>query len=229
MNNIDNDFEDLVEESPHVYELTDASIATITTDAGRLAHPPLPGLRLTDEQLQAIDRMTAWAKNPGTKRQFFFGGFAGTGKTTVIKELLRILRQTENVAVSAFTGKACNVLMRKGIPAQTLHSLMYDVVEDPKDGSIEFVPKPFMAGEPSMVIVDEASMVNRELLNTLTGYNKRVIFVGDPGQLEPVGDNPNLMKNPDFVLTKIHRQAEENPILRMATQTRNGIWAFHTG
>lgn len=199
------------------------SLGVLTIDRNRLSHPPLPGtLILSDEQQLAIEKMTSWAVNEQrTNNQFLFGGFAGTGKTTVIKTLIKWLREDHNVAVAAFTGKACNVLMRKGIPASTLHSLMYDVFEN-EDGTIDFHIKPFLAGEPSLIIVDEASMVSTQLYNDLMRFGKPVIFVGDPGQLEPVGDNPNLMKSPDFTLTKIHRQAEASPILSLATAIRQG-------
>lgn len=208
------DFDDIV---------SDTSLGVLTIDRNRLSHPSLPGtLILSDEQQLAIEKMTSWATSQSRVRnQFLFGGFAGTGKTTVIKTLLRELRLTHNVAVCAFTGKACNVLMRKGIPASTLHSLMYDVIEN-EDGTIDFHIKPFLAGEPSLIIVDEASMVSTQLYNDLMRFGKPVVFVGDPGQLEPVGDNPNLMKSPDFTLTKIHRQAEASPILSLATAIRQG-------
>ena len=50
------------------------------------------------------------------------GGYAGTGKSTVISHLIDIL---PNWKVCAFTGKAANVLRKKGVPATTIHSLIY--------------------------------------------------------------------------------------------------------
>jgi len=215
------EFDDLIIAAPQRDVSVTIDTSVIRLDPGLRTSPPIPAMILTDEQNLAIETMVKWADDDMASQHFCFGGYAGTGKTTVIKTLIATLRNDFNVAVCAFTGKACNVLMRKGIPASTMHSLMYDVVEQ-DDGSVEFFPKPFIAGELDLIIVDEASMVSTQLYNDLMKYDKPVIFVGDPGQLEPVGDNPNLMKQPDFVLTKIHRQAEKSPILSLATAIRNG-------
>jgi len=66
-------------------------------------------------------------------------------------------------------------------------------------------------------------MISTDLYEDLKSFNIPILFVGDPGQLEPVGDNPNLMKEPDFVLSKIHRQAENSPIIRFANDIRQGV------
>jgi exodeoxyribonuclease-5 len=65
-------------------------------------------------------------------------------------------------------------------------------------------------------------MISTELYDDLCSFNIKLLFVGDPGQLEPVGDNPNLMKVCDFTLSKIHRQAEDSPIIVFATRIRLG-------
>lgn len=177
-------------------------------------------ISLTDEQSHAIDRITAWFKLP-EPQTFHFGGYAGTGKTTVIKHLCSLLGDSVYIIVSAFTGKACSVLQRKGVHAQTLHSLIYDV-EVESNGQVSFTKKVRLEGRPQLIIVDEASMISTELYNDLMSFKVKVLFVGDPAQLEPVGDNPNLMKRTDFVLTKIHRQAEESPIITLASKVRVG-------
>jgi ATP-dependent exoDNAse (exonuclease V) alpha subunit len=77
------------------------------------------------------------------------------------------------------------------------------------------------------VIVDEASMLNSQLYNDLLSFNLPILFVGDPGQLPPVGDNPNVMARCDITLSKIHRQAELNPIIRFASDLRTGnMWGY---
>jgi exodeoxyribonuclease-5 len=65
-------------------------------------------------------------------------------------------------------------------------------------------------------------MLSTELYNDLKAFGIPVLYVGDPGQLEPVGDNPNLMLKCDVVLSKIHRQAEQSPIITLAHTIRNG-------
>lgn len=185
--------------------------------------PSKPSLVLTDEQALGVEKIIAWADKPKeTHAHFHLGGYAGTGKTTVAKTFVAELRKKYNCQVVAFTGKAVNVLQRKGIAACTAHSLMFDVVEDPDTGATSFVRKPFLPGDIDIIVWDEASMISTELFNTLLSYNKKVIFIGDPGQLEPVGDNPNLMKHNDYTLTKILRQAETSPILSLATSVRLG-------
>jgi len=182
-------------------------------------------IQLTDEQELAVIKIIAFLEPADKTLAFRFGGYAGTGKTTVIKALLDRLEQLRglNVAVCAFTCKAMSVLQRKGIwCAQTLHSLIYECELQP-GGGMEFHRKGRLVPRPDLIIVDEASMISTELYKDLMAFNIKVLFVGDPGQLEPVGDNPNLMKLTDYVLSKIHRQAEESPIITLATKIRGGF------
>lgn len=178
----------------------------------------IQGIVLTPEQDHAVSLIVQWMEDP-LNNQFKLGGYAGTGKTTIIKTILSALSKKYNIICCAFTGKACNVLQRKGISAQTLHSLMYNYVEV-KPGEFTFEKKSVIFGD--LFIVDEASMLSTELFKDLMSFGKKYLFVGDPGQLEPVGDNPNLMAKPDFTLSKIHRQAESSPIIQFATEVRLG-------
>lgn len=164
-------------------------------------------VKLTQEQENIISQVLNAIKIKGIVR---IGGYAGTGKTTIIQEFIKLL---DNWAVCAYTGKAANILRKKGIPdASTIHSLIYvpmtdgqgNVVKD-KHGSPIFILNKDI--DCNGFIVDEASMVNREIYEDLRSFNKPIIFVGDHGQLEPVGSEINLMKNPDFRLEKIHRNA----------------------
>jgi exodeoxyribonuclease-5 len=177
---------------------------------------------LTDEQEEAVTKITAFLLPSDKSTAFRFGGYAGTGKTTVIRALLERLQEKYRIAVCAFTGKAVSVLQRKQIYiAQTMHSLLYDCEIQP-NGTMEFHKKHKLDQDYNFIIVDEASMVSTELYMDLMSFGKKVLFVGDPAQLEPVGDNPNLMRLTDFVLTKIHRQAEESPIITLASKIRLG-------
>lgn len=76
----------------------------------------------------------------------------------------------------------------------------------------------------SFVIVDEASMLNRRLVDDLRSYGSKILFVGDHGQLEPIGDDPGLMRDPQIRLEQIHRQAAENPIIPFAHTVRKGAY-----
>jgi ATP-dependent exoDNAse (exonuclease V) alpha subunit len=78
-----------------------------------------------------------------------------------------------------------------------------------------------------LIILEEASMVNRSTFVDLASHGIQIIAVGDHAQLGPIEENNNappfnLMLNPDVRLEKILRQAETNPIITIATMVRNG-------
>jgi exodeoxyribonuclease-5 len=169
--------------------------------------------RLTFEQEFVIASLLKGVKEKTPVQTL--GGYAGTGKTTVIRALKERL---PNYAVCAFTGKAANVLRRKGVPASTIHSLIYEAKPDPRTRKIVFVRRLFLTCQG--IVVDEASMVGRDIYNDLTSFGLPLIFVGDHGQLEPVNSDFNLMANPDQRLEEIHRNAGE--ISRFAEWVRKG-------
>jgi len=169
-------------------------------------------MEYTTEQREAID-FSVTALNKGDSATV--AGYAGTGKTTVIKD---VVRQTKNSRVVTFTGKAAAVLREKGVTAQTIHSSIYQW--DSESGEFYLKDDP----ECDCFIIDEGSMVGRLLYRDLLSYEIPILSVGDPGQLEPVNDSSvNLLENPDILLEEIHRQAEDSPIIRLATQVRRGI------
>ncbi len=74
-----------------------------------------------------------------------------------------------------------------------------------------------------LIVVDEASMVGADMADDLLSFGIPVLSIGDPFQLPPVGDNPGLtVGDPDFFLTEIHRQAADNPIIRLSMDIRAG-------
>lgn len=183
-----------------------------------MAHLAAAKIVLTPEQQEATQRIGAWYK---TRNQpiYRLGGYAGTGKTTIIKDIIRD-GEFGSVACAAFTGKAASVLSKKGVPASTIHSLIYNYDEDPNTKEAVFTLKGSSELDLDLIVIDEASMISTELYDDLLSFDIPVLFVGDPGQLEPVGDNPNLMKECDFTLTTIHRQALESPIISLAAHIR---------
>lgn len=78
--------------------------------------------------------------------------------------------------------------------------------------------------DASIVMIDECSMVDAQMAQDLLSFGTPVLVMGDPAQLPPVGGAGYFTENvtPDVMLDEIHRQAEESPIIRMATKVRNG-------
>lgn len=78
--------------------------------------------------------------------------------------------------------------------------------------------------EASLIILDEVSMINSPMAHDLLSFNVPLLVLGDPAQLPPVrGTGFFINAKPDYMLTEIHRQARDNPILRLATDIRRGI------
>lgn len=183
------------------------------------------GVTLSQEQEQTTLEVAKFLADPPKASRwgcplFRLGGYAGTGKTTTAKSIIRMADRLFDMspAICAFTGKACAVLRNKGMgAAQTIHRTIYEY--DPKRE--EFLLRPQLAGV-DFILVDEGSMVNTSLWCDLAGYEKPIIVIGDPGQLEPVGDDPRLMHECDIVLQTIHRQAAESAIIRFADHVRRG-------
>jgi len=127
-----------------------------------------------------------------------------------------------NAVSAAFTGKAANILRQKGNPgATTFHSGMY-IPEEDDHGNIEFkltFEAPFRKAD--LIIGDECSMINEVLAKDAESFGKKILIMGDPGQLPPVeGLGYWMQGEPDVFLRKVHRQALDSPILRFATMLR---------
>lgn len=152
-------------------------------------------------------------------------GAAGTGKSTTLKFIIAALQLNPEIDVcfACPTGKAAQVLKRKGNPnAMTLHKLLYQARQD-KNGKYYFVPRESI-DDYKLICVDEVSMVPPNIWNQLLRHRVPVLALGDDHQLPPVspdGDNGVLAK-PHARLTEIMRQAEGNEIIDLATHIRLG-------
>lgn len=159
-------------------------------------------MELTQEQEHIVKSVLRDVDNK--IRIITVGGFAGTGKTTVAQ---KVYEELPNFAVCAFTGKAANVLRKKGVAdAGTIHSLIYEAIRQP-DGSVYFRLKDNVPCEG--FLVDEGSMVSQDLFDDLCSFRKPIVLFGDHGQLEPVGSKANLMQRPMYRLETVHRYAGE--------------------
>lgn len=171
-------------------------------------------MKLTDRQTWALHQLVTGVRKENKARQTL-GGYAGTGKTTLIKYLTQFF---PNFAVAAYTGKAANVLRKKGIPATTIHGKIYEPKFDDLSGGVYFDLAYDVGCEG--FIIDEASMVTREIYEDLETFGLPMIFVGDHGQLEPVDSDFNLMEKPEITLEEIHRNAGD--IAKFAEHLRKG-------
>jgi exodeoxyribonuclease V len=171
------------------------------------------------DQQAVLDAVLEWrAQNPcGDNQYLTLGGYAGTGKSTLVSYLGEMW---DNVAIATLCGKAAHVLRLKGADAQTIHSLLY-VPFKGANGRPNFRKRQTLNGTRTLII-DEASMIDHLLFADILSFRLPTLFVGDHGQLEPIGTNPRLMANPKLRLEKIHRQAMDNPILRLAAAFREG-------
>lgn len=166
---------------------------------------------LTDEQKDVTRKLI---QNRNKELVQTLGGYAGTGKTTIARSLIQALSKKEKWSVMAFTGKATNILRRKGIKnSQTIHSRIYQPITDvdPVTGEeFTYWDKLSYIDDCDGFLVDEGSMVSEEIHNDLMSFGLPIIYIGDHGQLEPISSsNFNVMKNPMYRLETVHRNAGE--------------------
>lgn len=181
-----------------------------------------------DEALKAVDR---WLK-AGRSPLFRLFGYAGTGKTTLARHFAENV--DGEVQFAAFTGKAAQVLRSKGaVNAKTIHSLIYrpkgeEEVADETTGKMSMAPtfslnRQSPVAKAKLIVVDECSMVDEQLGRDLMSFGTPILVLGDPGQLPPISGGGFFTEaEPDHLLTEIHRQARDNPIISLAMDVREG-------
>ena len=184
----------------------------------------------SDMQAAAIRAIVEWYfdDREDAPQEFYLAGYAGVGKSTVAELAVEAIRDRRRgrleVEVGAYTGKAANVLRKKGNPtAKTIHAMIYAPIE--KDGKTIFVLalETAPAAFADLILLDEVSMVDEKMANDVRSFGKKILVMGDPAQLPPVGGaGAFLTRDPDFFLSEIHRQAEGSPIIRLATMLRQG-------
>jgi len=183
---------------------------------------------------------------------FVLKGYAGTGKTTVVKALVNVLPKLgKRIILMAPTGRAAKVLSSyTGLPAHTIHRKIYFAWTSKEGNIIMRLQKNHH--KHTLFVVDEASMIphvtkaegqlfsTRNLLDDLFAYvqsgeNCRILFIGDAAQLPPVGldESPALdtvflkqaynLETDEDELTEVVRQSRESGILENATLIRSEI------
>ena len=177
---------------------------------------------LTQKQEQGL--RICIEKYLNNERYCVISGYAGTGKSTLVKTIVQNLPGIDpdrDVVYACFTGKAAQVLLKKGNKnVITLHKLLYESIPKP-DGT--FYRKPKITIEYPIVVVDEVSMAPKSLMELLFKHNVFIIALGDPFQLPPVDkDQDNgLLNNPDIFLDEIMRQELDSEIVQLSMKIRN--------
>jgi|AntAceMinimDraft_1070359.scaffolds.fasta_scaffold27514_1 exodeoxyribonuclease-5 len=206
--------------------------------------------QLNTDQSKAINKLIDFIASDSDF--FILKGSAGTGKTSLLKSMIQQAWNHDwNVQIAAPTGRASSVLSTKtAYAARTIHSMIYDP-KVKKDGTVEFIPKTNLMSEPTLFMIDEASMVSDivsvsdqffakssvldDLFHFVQQGNKKnkILFVGDEYQLPPVHQdfspalNVEYLKNKyeikgvEFELMEVMRQSEGSQILEEATKLRD--------
>lgn len=207
---------------------------------------------LTEQQAQVWEDLKNFIEDPEAKL-FLLQGYAGTGKTFVISMFVEWLLAAKNkkVAMTAPTNKAVKVLRRAGeytdlnLYYVTVHSLLglREVIDN--YGKVSFAQnnaEDAKVGDYNVIIVDEVSMLQDDLLKGskatvgLLEYAKmlgtKIIFVGDPCQIPPIGRDNCIPFIEDerkrygigiTTLTDIVRQSLDNPIIQITLAVRNNL------
>ena len=213
-------------------------------------------MQLTQQQNNVFNKIKAFLDSDASV--FILRGYAGTGKTTMVRTVADYIAQYQDVRLMAPTGRAARVLSKKsGHVAVTIHKAIYNrahvVSKDVSDvAASEYkLVFPICTEDHRIVtIVDEASMVcsrkmESELLvfgtdnlleDLLTfvrpSFGGKIIFVGDPAQLPPVGESVSNALRKEFFeerglkvyeeeLTEVLRQKGESLILKNAMMIRD--------
>ena len=189
-------------------------------------------MELNAGQQKCLDRLIEWWEHETDVKQVFeISGAAGTGKTTIIKEMISVLDDIsmDEVVFVTLVGKAALNLSKSGLPGKTIHSTIYVPVEVKKKdefGNVikeegrEVIEIKFKRRDEleniKLIIIDEASMVDEKIAHDLMRFGLPIIAIGDLNQLPPVFGNSVFLKKPDAILTEVVRQKADSPILALA-------------
>ena len=201
----------------------------------------------TSDQEKLVDRMSEFLTDDSAKKVFILKGYAGTGKTSFIKTLVKTLPECGySFCLLAPTGRAAKVITDyTSISASTIHRIIYEITPS-KAGTIK-VKLASNEVEKRIFIVDEASMISsgddksllkgRNLMDDLFSYVYKtngcsIIFIGDTAQLPPVGEIFSIALDEKYIeknfrtkvytveLKEVVRQAQGSGILMNATSLR---------
>lgn len=218
------DYQDLIRTNQDNHDL----LLRLLPDMADRIPPPKPTVILTDGQQHALSDLEKWLKTG--ESYFVLRGYAGTGKTFIVKEFAKLLYGAPAL-YTAPTNKATKVLrmLMDGALCKTIYSALSLRMTTREDELVLTASEEkFNIGKYKIVVVDEASMLNTEIMSHLEDACRRfgikVLFVCDPCQLPPVGEDISpvmALDCPTFELTEVVRH--DNQILELATSIRNSI------
>lgn len=179
----------------------------------------------TPHQDAALGAVADWLKSrpgEGADQVFRLFGYAGTGKTTLARTIAEGV--DGRVLFAAFTGKAALVMRSKGCHnASTIHSLIYKTRESGEETPSFTLWDDAPAARAKLIVIDECSMVDADLGRDLLSFGAPLLVLGDPAQLPPISGGGFFTDcEPDAMLTEVHRQAKEDPIVRLSMDVREG-------
>lgn len=188
---------------------------------------------LSVAQTAVLDQILEWYFDKNRPKNYLtLGGYAGTGKTTLLGVFSRKVREKEpktKIAFAAYTGKASRVLYSKLSQFNsreaddyvgTLHGLVYTALTNSDGQIIGWEKKEKEKFDYHLIVVDEASMVNQAIWTDIQSFGVPILAVGDHGQLPPIDGQFNLMQEPELKLEEIFRQQADNPIIQLSIMAR---------
>ena len=194
-------------------------------------------MNFSQDQINAVNGICNKLLDPNTPTHVLtvLTGSAGTGKTTVVKEIInQLLTQAQSaldIALCATTHRAAMVLKEiTGVPVTTAHTLFKLRPSIDSKGK-ETLSKAGNSdiGHGSIIIIDESSMIGTKFLTAIVDIVKKrclkLLFIGDPFQLPPPTDICKIFDGSltTFTLTQVHRQLGGNPVLEKANEFREYI------
>lgn len=197
-------------------------------------------MRWNNDQKLVINEATKHVLHPTSDQIYQYSGAAGTGKTAVLKEIIRQINiPMTRVAIMAYIGQAANVLRSRGLfSARTAHSWLYTLEEVPvvdENGKpvmdevfnkpkmkYQFVPRD-LSSSVDYIIVDEAYTMPLRMKQDILNIGKPIIATGDVNQLPPVMDKPAFLVDGNIrYLTEIMRQSGDSDIPYIADRILKG-------
>ena len=176
---------------------------------------------LTEKQQEALE--LAVQRYNQHKPYTCISGYAGSGKSTLVSFIIQALNLPPyDVCFISYTGKAALVLQEKGnLNSMTAHRLLYQSYPR-RDGTFFHMPRRPLEYPYKLIVVDEVSMLPKDMWDLLLSHHIHVIALGDPGQLPPLNEPNGVLDHPHVFLDEIMRQAQESEIIRVSMDIREG-------